>query len=99
MGGGGVHYNSGLSGSIAKLLNQSLWAWGLGMCFEQALPGHTVHPAVEQWLVSLMALFHGHGNRHREGKVTVFIGTATLSSDTNRRMMLFSRMPRDLISG
>ena len=69
------------------------------MCFEQALPGNMVHPEVEQWLESFMALFHGLGDRRREGKPTVFIGTATSSSDTDRWMILFSRMPCDLISG
>lgn len=79
--------------------NQNLGARGLGRCFEGAVPGDGVHPAIEQCLVCSSQLFHGCGNRPRDGKVPGFVGITTLSADTTRRMMFFSRMSHELIPG
>lgn len=96
---GSVPDNCGLPGSVSDPWNQNLWLWGLGRCFEGAVPGGGFTlPLNNGWCV-----FHSFLPRMWEQaqrwKVTGFVGITMLSAGATRRTVFFSRMSHELMSG
>lgn len=96
---GSVHDNCGLPGSFSDPQNQNLWLWGLGRCFEGAVPGDGFTLQLNNGWCVVHRFLPRMWEQAQRWKATGFVGITTLSAGATRRMVLFSRMSHELMSG